>query len=193
MAWRKTQSYTSRDVGDYILTEDEKVLLIVKDDIDNLVHRLNAHFEDYIRVFTQKRTRDHFKDVFFSRFKDISVSDLVKLSGEVLIEVNNFYYSINELYWYLKVTEDMPAMVENKIKSELMKVNDIASRINELIIGDNGSSREDLLSEEVGTDDIFDEEVQFKIEKENLDTMDLDDQVDDELDLPPPFEDDIGR
>ena len=146
------------------MTNEEKVLEVVKDDIDNLMHRLNNHFDDYMRVFTQKRTRDHFKDVFFSRFREVSISDLIKLEGDILREVNTFYFHVNEVYWYIKVTEDMPSMVENKMKSDLVKLNNIAAKINEMLL--SGASDTEL-------------------EEPN--------DQNDELDLPPPFEDDMTK
>jgi len=146
------------------LTEEEKVLQLVKDDIDSLLHRLNNHFEDYMRVFTQKRTRDHFQDVFYSRFRDVNISDLLKLDGELLGFISSFYFHTEELYWYIKVTEDMPSMVENKIRVDLVKINSIVAEINELIL--SGDS--------------------------NIGSQNTENKSDD-LDLPPPFEDDITK
>ena len=60
----------------------KNVLGVLKNDMDELVYRLNTHHEEYLRVFSSERTRKHFDEVFFSRYRSISGSDLTLIKEE---------------------------------------------------------------------------------------------------------------
>ena len=102
----------------------KNVLGVLKNDMDELIYRINTHHEEYLRVFSSERTRKHFEDVFFSRYRSITGSDLALISEEELRLISKFYHLTYDLHLYLKLTEDMPSAVANKHSSDLKEIND---------------------------------------------------------------------
>ena len=92
----------------------KSTLTILKLDSKRLYERVVQRRKEYMVTFAVKRTREHFKDVFFSRFDTITFSELKSLSPELISCLDNFYGFIDDLKWYLNSTEDMPATVEDK-------------------------------------------------------------------------------
>jgi hypothetical protein len=122
---------------------DKNILGVIKDDMNELVHRLNFHQEGYLKVFSLERTRKHFDDIFFSRYKTITGSDLATLPDECLQVVSRFYHEVIDLYFYFKMTEDMPSAVSNKLSVSLRIINDLHTEfIDSIIKGDNFTSLE---------------------------------------------------
>lgn len=95
--------------------ETQRVLLLLKIDAKNLYDRITRRKQEYLTAFSLKRTREHFKDVFENRYKSLPIDDLKLCSVDVITALDNYYTKIETFYWYLKHTEDMPAMVEDKI------------------------------------------------------------------------------
>ena len=75
-----------------------------------------------IEAFSLKRDRDVFKDVFTNRYAHASVNDLSHCPIEVIEALNSFYTIADEIYWYLKHTQDMPNMIEDEISRLLHKL-----------------------------------------------------------------------
>ena len=101
----------------------KNVLGVIKADMDEVHFRLNFHQEDYMRVFSTERTRKHFDEIFFSRYYSITGSDLALIPSSFLGVVSKFYHQVKNLFLYLKMTEDMPSAVMNKLSSELKTIN----------------------------------------------------------------------
>ena len=68
-------------------------------------------------VFSLKRNRSVFRDIFENRYSKASIEDLSHCSVEVIEALQSYYKEIDDLYWYLKHTEDMP----NKIEDEILR------------------------------------------------------------------------
>lgn len=96
-------------------TEKSRVLHLLLIDAQRLFERIILRAPVYIEVFSAKRTREHFPDVFWNRYKEVSFSEL-KLCPEVIIHaLDEFYQLVDELKWYLNNTQDMPATVEDHL------------------------------------------------------------------------------
>lgn len=102
--------------------KDQRYLLLFKIDANNLYDRVVTRREDYIDIFGSKRTKDHFDDVFFSRYKTATIDDLSHCPLEVIETLNHFHTLIDKLYWYLKHTEDMPNTIEDEVLRDLSKI-----------------------------------------------------------------------
>lgn len=98
------------------------ILTMIKMDADSLYERVVEREKEYMRIFSVKRSRDHFHEVFKTRFWDIHPSDLKVCSSEVLIELDSYYSQVDKLYWYLRSTEDMPGMIEDKISPKVRNI-----------------------------------------------------------------------
>lgn len=100
----------------------KSVLTILKLDSKRLYERVVERRKEYMATFAVKRTREHFKDVFFSRYDTITFTDLKILSPELIGCLDNFYGFVEELKWYLMSTEDMPATVEDKTGRDIKEL-----------------------------------------------------------------------
>lgn len=100
------------------------ILTMIKIDADALFERVVQREKEYMRIFSVKRTREHFHEVFKTRFWDIHPTDLKVCSPEVLIQLDAFYSKADKLYWYLRSTEDMPGMIEDKIAPKVRSIKD---------------------------------------------------------------------
>ncbi|MBK26644.1 MAG: hypothetical protein CME70_21770 [Halobacteriovorax sp.] len=100
----------------------KSVLTILKLDSKRLYERVVERRKEYMATFAVKRTREHFKDVFFSRYDSITFTDLKILSPELIGCLDNFYGFVEELKWYLMSTEDMPATVEDKTGRDIKEL-----------------------------------------------------------------------
>lgn len=98
-------------------------LMLVQQDLQELINRLNNRMDEALRLFGQKRSRDHFEHVFFNRYKEFSISTLQDLDEEVYPRIVSIYEEVDETYWYLMSTEDMPSLVRNNIDSSLKNIN----------------------------------------------------------------------
>jgi len=100
----------------------QRLLVILKLDSRRLYERLKYRAPEYLTIFSLKRTRDHFKEVFYSRYETCEVSELLYCSEDVLVGLDQFYSCVEDLRWYLGHTEDMPAKVEDKVYAKLREV-----------------------------------------------------------------------
>lgn len=106
-----------------IIMSKVSILHLLKTDMKGLNDRLNKNFEDYMRVFSLKRRRDHFDDIFQTKFSTATIEQLSELSEGHFNLINEYYDRVNNTYLYLKFTEDMPAMVKDKVSSHLRDIN----------------------------------------------------------------------
>jgi len=110
--------------------------LLVQQDLQELVKRLNSRMEDGLRIFAQKRSREHFNQIFFNRYKEFSPDLLRDLSKESYSLVVGIYEEIDNLYWYLNSTEDMPSLVNTKVAAYLKNMNASYGKVIDLLISD---------------------------------------------------------
>ena len=92
----------------------DKYLLLLKIDSKNLLDRIEQRFGEVMDDFSLKRDRSIFKEIFYSRYENMTMSELAHLSSEIIELANFFYQSVNELYWYLSHTQDMPNTIEDE-------------------------------------------------------------------------------
>ena len=131
------------------------LLVLIKLDAEALHDRLKYNFREYMSVFANKRTREHFKDVLKTRYFDISINDLKYLGEELLLALDKFYKEIDSLKWYLNVTEDMPATVEDRVIRVLRDIQvhyDLLKLYLEAELGHVGVSQAPAASEENAID-----------------------------------------
>jgi hypothetical protein len=101
---------------------DQRYLLLFKIDARNLFNRIKNRQKDYIEIFSLKRSRSVFKDIFSNRYDKASAFDLSHCTQEVLISLDQFYKSVDELFWYLKYTQDMPNTIEDELGRRLIRM-----------------------------------------------------------------------
>lgn len=91
-------------------------LTLVKLDAQDILDKLIFRRPVYLEVFALKRSRDHFADLFKSRYDSLSMKELSVFSPESLVALNKYYNSIDDIRWYLYHTQDMPNTVEEKLE-----------------------------------------------------------------------------
>ena len=97
----------------------QRLLAIYKLDAKNLMKRMVERREEYIDEFSLKRDRSIFKEIFYSRYWESSAHDLSYCPEEVIISMDAFYESCDDLYWYLKHTQDMPNTIDEEVTRRL--------------------------------------------------------------------------
>lgn len=95
--------------------ESLKMLTILRLDAQRVFERVKYREPEYMQHFSAKRTRSHFPEVFKHRYDDITVQDLMFCGEEVIIGLDQFYTKVDDLKWYLMVTEDMPGTVQEHV------------------------------------------------------------------------------
>lgn len=96
-------------------TQKEKYLILLKIDAVNLFDRITKRRDEYMDDFSLKRDRAIFREVFYSRYSLMTISELAHLSSEIIELANSFYLLVDELLWYLSHTQDMPNTIEDEI------------------------------------------------------------------------------
>lgn len=120
----------------------QRVLLLIRLDAHRLYERLKYRAAEYIGIFALKRNRDHFHDVFRSRYDGTTIDDLKHCSEEALVAIDNFYASVEELRWYLFHTEDMPNTVDETVQRHLHELDRLYDTMNLYINAELGYQEE---------------------------------------------------
>lgn len=94
---------------------EQRYLLLFKLDAKNLYERIYNRRQDYVEIFSLKRSRSVFRDIFINRYSKASIFDLSHCPIEIIETLDKFYSNADEIYWYLKHTEDMPNTIEDEI------------------------------------------------------------------------------
>ncbi len=102
--------------------QTQRVLLLLKLDAQHLYERVQLRAPEYMLIFSMKRTKDHFKEIFRYRYPEATLSELKLLSSELIIALDEFYTSIEHIQWHLTYTEDMPKTVEDWLYRHLAKL-----------------------------------------------------------------------
>jgi hypothetical protein len=108
----------------------QRILLLIKLDAQSLFNRIKYREVEYLQTFALKRTRSHFPVIFANRYRDLPISDLKHCGEESLIAIDAFYNKVEETYWYLNHTEDMPNMVEDKMSIIIKKLEHLFDTMN---------------------------------------------------------------
>lgn len=100
----------------------QRILLLIKLDATSLFNRIKERKVEYLGVFAIKRTRKHFEDIFFNRYRQVEIKELFHCPEECIVAIDNFYNTIEKMQWYLNCTEDMPATVEDRINRKVKEI-----------------------------------------------------------------------
>lgn len=100
----------------------QRYLLLYKLDSQRLFERITERQSEYLMVFDNRRTRTHFVDIFKNRMDSASMNELSHCSTDTIQALDQFYTLIDGMYWYLKVTEDMPGTVEENITRDIIRL-----------------------------------------------------------------------
>ena len=104
-------------------SDDElKMLVIIRLDAQRLFERIKYRQAEYMQHFSAKRTRDHFPYIFNNRYNSFKVSDLMHCGEEVIVGIDQFYHCVDELRWYLMITEDMPGKVQEVVDQAVREI-----------------------------------------------------------------------
>ena len=123
------------------ISEDaQRMLMLLKLDARRLFERIKYRAIDYMYIFSIKRSRDHFPEIFMNRYDSISVKELMLCGQEVLAGLDQFYSKVDEMRWYLNHTQDMPNRVEDKIYSHIRELEKMYSTLNLYIDAEMGLS-----------------------------------------------------
>ena len=105
-----------------------RILTILRLDAQRVFERIKYREAEYMHYFSAKRTRDHFPEVFKNLYATVKIDDLLICGEEVIIGLDQFYFKVDELKWYLMVTNDMPGTVQEHVNHgirELEQAHDI--------------------------------------------------------------------
>jgi hypothetical protein len=100
----------------------QRIVLLIKNDATNLFERISERKEDYIEIFSLHRNRAVFKDIFDCRYSRASMGDLIHCPSEIIELCNDFYQQADQLYWYLKSTQDMPKTIEDEVNRKIVRL-----------------------------------------------------------------------
>ena len=102
--------------------EELKTLVILRLDAGRVFERIKYRKPEYMFHFSSKRTRNHFPHIFKNRYDELSIQNLLNCGEEVLVGLDQFYHLVDELRWYLMVTEDMPGKVEEFVNHSISQI-----------------------------------------------------------------------
>jgi hypothetical protein len=93
------------------------------------MERIRSRKVEYIGEFSLKRTRLHFKDVFYTRYFDLTINELLPCSEDLTVAIHGFYSKVEDLKWYLEHTQDMTAQVTEVVEARLRILDKLYSRL----------------------------------------------------------------
>ena len=99
------------------------ILNLIKLDATQLKNRIIYRQNEYIHIFASKRTREHFQEIFKSRYDSFTASELSECPAQIMGYVDSFYEDVDNLKWYFNTTEDMPKTIETKLGAWLKSIN----------------------------------------------------------------------
>lgn len=108
----------------------QRILVLLKLDAKRLFERIKFRSVEYLYIFSIKRTREHFTEVFRNRYDSCKLDELVNCGQEVIIGLDQFYSKVDEIRWYLNTTNDMPAKVDDKMNIHLRELESFYEMLN---------------------------------------------------------------
>ena len=128
-------------------SEDLKMLVIIRLDAQRVFERIKYREAEYMHFFSAKRTREHFASIFKNRFDSFTVENLLHCGEEVIVGIDQFYNSVDELRWYLMVTEDMPGKVQEIVSQSIGEIEEAYNLLQLYISVELGLKEESALLE----------------------------------------------
>ena len=100
----------------------ERVAYLLALEIATIIDDLEARQAFLIEVWGRHRDRGPFLDTIHSRFKTLSLGELLLLDKDALAKVHAFYKDLEEFRLYLMFTEDMPASMADAYAWQLTRL-----------------------------------------------------------------------
>ena len=88
-----------------------------------------------------------------TRYDGTALADLKKCSEDVIIGLDQFHRVVDEMRWYLMITEDMPATVTDKLESMIHEMEENYDMLMLLIDAELGISAKREEIQIVGEED----------------------------------------
>lgn len=126
--------------------------MLLKLDAKNLFHRVKFRRVEYVDLFAAKRIREHFKDIFFTRYDSTTFKELLHCSVDTITALDQFYTEVEELHWYLKHTEDMPVTIDDNLTRSIRKIENYLDTLNLYLDAELGINQEEATEPEPAPD-----------------------------------------
>ncbi len=123
------------------------MLVIIRLDAQRVFERIKYREAEYMHYFSAKRTREHFTDIFKNRFDSFTVENLLHCGEEVIVGIDQFYSKVDELRWYLMVTEAMPGKVQEYVSASIRDLEEAYNLLQLYISVELGLKEESVLAE----------------------------------------------
>ena len=104
------------------MKEKSRIYLLLKLDSTRLLGRIKGRAPEYMQIFSSRRTREHFSEIFKTKYSDIAIGDLKECGEEVLLGLDQFYGKVDDLHWYLSCTQEMPSTVEENLMQRVVDI-----------------------------------------------------------------------
>jgi hypothetical protein len=131
----------------------QRILVLLKLDARRLFERIKFRSVEYLYIFSIKRTREHFIEIFRNRYDSCKVEELINCGQEVIIGLDQFYSKVDEIRWYLNTTNDMPAKVDDKMAIHLRELESYYEMLNLYIDAELGISEAPVNDENMMSSD----------------------------------------
>jgi hypothetical protein len=102
-------------------------------DAANLMVRLRARHDAMVGLFSRLRDRTPMLQTVHSWFLTADFRELAALEPFEQNAVNQFYSLVGELRWYLQYTEDMPALVRQKVANFVRRLVEAHLKLTQII------------------------------------------------------------
>ena len=106
------------------------MLTLLKVDAQRLFERIKYRKVTYMDVFSTRRTREHFPEIFTNKYQSFPANLLVETNREIIVSIDGFYSKADNIKWYLMTTQDMPATVREKLNP---MIRELENHFHELI------------------------------------------------------------
>lgn len=100
----------------------KRVLCLMAEDTRLLFKRIFLRKDEYVNLFALKRTREHFENIFRTKFEDFTPELLSNCELKDIELFYEFHERVEELKWYLLYTDDMPNAIDEKISRKLHEI-----------------------------------------------------------------------
>ena len=110
-----------------------RVRHLVALDAANLMARLLSRHEPMVSLFSRLRDRNPMMQTVNSWFLSVDFKELAALEPFEQNAVNQFYSLVGELRWYLQYTEDMPALVRQKVANFVRRMSEAHVKLTAII------------------------------------------------------------
>lgn len=155
--WQARESARAGSLRGYMKSgKDEKTqrhLLLLKLDAKNVLERVMDRRQAAMEVFALRRTREHFPEIFRTRYDNATFDDLAHCSSETILALDQFYNLVSEMRWYLFHTEDMPSTAEDNVFRMTKRLEKLHATLDlfldaEMSLDDPKQTQEDEISHE---------------------------------------------